>query len=103
MASPETARLLPRLRQHFNLAQSALGECLGLSRTMVSQVERGLRPLPLPAALPQAALTLALHNTPAEPVSEAPDAAALRKQQRAAGLRADQLAHELDQLPARAA
>ena len=103
MASPEPARLLPSLRKHFNLSQPALGYCLGLSRTMVSQVERGLRPLPLPAALPQAALTLARQRTPADPAPEAPDGAALRKQQRAAELRASQLSYELNQLPIRAA
>ena len=103
MPSPETTRLLPRLRAHFNLSQPELGHCLGLSRTMVSQVERGLRPLPLPASLPQAALTLAYHHTPAEPDPEALDTAALRKQQRACLHRAGQLAHELSQRPARAA
>ena len=102
MQPPETTLLLPRLRAHFNLSQPELGDCLGLSRTMVSQVERGIRPLPLPAALPQAALTLAYHNTPAEPAPEAPDTAALRRHQRGCQLRADALAHELDQLPARA-
>jgi hypothetical protein len=69
---------------------------------MVSQVERGLRGLPLPAALPQAALTLALQTTPANPTPEALDAAALRKQQRACEHRAQQLEFELSQLPARA-
>ncbi|GAA4023271.1 hypothetical protein GCM10022409_03870 [Hymenobacter glaciei] len=103
MASSETTRFLPSLRTHFNLSQPELGTCLGLSRTMVSQIERGLRPLPLPAVLPQAALTLARHNTPAEPAPEALDTAALQKQLRTCQLRADQLAHELDQLPARAA
>ena len=96
-------RLLPRLRAHFNLSQLELGYCLGLSRTMVSQVERGLRPLPLPASLPQAALTLAYHNTAAEPAPEALDRAALQKQQHACLHRASQLAYELSLLPERAA
>lgn len=103
MSSPEATLLLPRLRAHFNLSQEELGHYLGLSRTMTSQVERGIRPLPLPAAFPQAALTLAYHNTPAEPAPEALDRAALHKQQRASQLRAEQLSHELSQLPARAA
>ena len=103
MPSPETSSLLPRLRAHFNLSQPELGHCLGLSRTMVSQVERGLRPLPLPASLPQAALTLAYHNTPAAPEPEALDADALQKQQRACLHRAGQLGYELGQLPVRAA
>ena len=94
--------LLPRLRAWFGLSQLALGECLGLSREMVSQVERGLRPLPLPAGLAQAALTLTQQNTPTEPTPEDPDGAALRRHQRACQLRADQLAHALAQLPARA-
>ena len=103
MPSPETSSLLPRLRAHFNLSQPELGHCLGLSRTMVSQVERGLRPLPLPASLPQAALTLAYHNTPAAPEPEALDADALQTQQRACLHRAGQLGYELGQLPVRAA
>jgi transcriptional regulator with XRE-family HTH domain len=103
MPSPEATLLLPRLRAHFNLSQEALGKCLGLSRTMVSQVERGIRPLPLPAALPQAALTLALHRTPAEPEPEALDRAALHKHQRACQHRAEQLTYALSLLPARAA
>ncbi|MBH8556991.1 helix-turn-helix domain-containing protein [Hymenobacter negativus] len=99
---PTTTVLLARLREWFGLSQTELGSYLGLQREVISQVERGIRPLPLPAALPQAALTLAYHNTPAEPEPEAPDAHALHKQQRACQLRADQLSHELDQLPARA-
>ena len=94
--------LLSQLRDWFGLSQVHLGQALGLSKNMVWQVERGIRPLPLPAALPQAALTLAYHNTPAEPEPEASDAHALRKHQRACQLRADALAHELDQLPTRA-
>ncbi|WP_046242425.1 hypothetical protein [Hymenobacter terrenus] len=101
MESIPTA-LLPRLRTFFCLSQTALGYCLGLSKTMVSQVERGIRPLPLPASLPQAALTLAYHNTPTEPDPEALDRAALHKQQRACQHRADQLAYELSLLPERA-
>ncbi len=66
MASPETARLLPSIRQHFNLSQPALVYCLGLSRTMVSQGEGGLR------SLPQAALTLALQATVAPPRKKPP-------------------------------
>jgi transcriptional regulator with XRE-family HTH domain len=103
MTFPATTRLLPSLRQHFNLSQPALGKCLGLSRTMVSQVERGIRGLPLPAALPQAALTLAWQNVPAEPAPETVNTTALRKHQRAAELRANQLDFELSQLPTRAA
>ncbi|MCR5886564.1 helix-turn-helix transcriptional regulator [Hymenobacter sp. J193] len=61
-----TTPLLPRLRAWFGLSQTELGRCLGLSRVMVSQVERGVRGLPLPAGLPQAALTLAYHHTPPE-------------------------------------
>ena len=100
---PPEVTLLPRLRAHFNLSQEELGHCLCLSRTMVSQVERGIRPLPLPASLPQAALTLAYHNTPAEPAPEALDRAALHKQQRACRHRAGQLTYELSLLPERAA
>ncbi|MDB5268914.1 MAG: hypothetical protein JWP58_1954 [Hymenobacter sp.] len=94
--------LLPRLRAFFGLSQVALAQCLGLSKVMLWQVERGLRPLPLPAALPQAALTLAQQNTPAEPAPEALDTAALQKHQRACQHRADQLTYELSQLPPRA-
>ena len=103
MSTDESLPLLPRLRAWFGLSQTELAHCLGLSREMVSQVERGVRGLPLPAALPQAALTLALHNTPAEPAPEALDVAALRKHQRACQHRADQLAYELSLLPERAA
>ena len=99
---PAPTRLLPRLRDFFGLSLTEAGHCLGLSKTMLHQVERGLRPLPLQASLPQAALTLAYHNTPAEPEPETPDTAALHQQQRAAELRANQLTHELSQLPARA-
>lgn len=101
-ARPRT-RLLPRLRAFFGLTVTELGQCLGLSREMTSQVERGLRPLPLPAALPQAALTLAQQATPPDPTPEAPDAAALEKHGRACQHRADQLAYQLTLLPARAA
>ncbi|WP_046242745.1 helix-turn-helix domain-containing protein [Hymenobacter terrenus] len=105
MAAPTSASagLLPRLRAFFGLSQSGLGQCLGLSRVMVSQVERGIRGLPLPAALPQAALTLALHTTSAEPAPEDLDTVALLRHQRACQHRADQLAFELSQLPERVA
>ena len=99
---PTTSRLLPRLRAFFSLSLTDLGYCLGLSKTMVSQVERGVRPLPLPASLPQAALTLAYHNTPTEPDPEALDRAALQKHQRACRHRAEQLTYELSLLPERA-
>ena len=99
---PTPTRLLPRLRAFFGLSLTDLGQCLGLSKTMVSQVERGLRPLPLPASLPQAALTLAYHNTPPEPAPETPDAPALLKHQRACQHRAAQLTYELSQLPEQA-
>ena len=97
------AALLPRLRAFFGLSLADLGHCLGLSKTMVSQVERGLRLLPLPAALPQAALTLALQATPPDPNPEAPDAAALEKYRCACLHQAEQLAYQMAQLPARAA
>ncbi|WP_460608142.1 hypothetical protein [Hymenobacter terrigena] len=90
------------MRTFFGLSNAAIGRCLGLNKDMMYQVERGIRPLPLPAALPHAALTLAYHNTLAEPEPEAPDADVLHKHLRACQLRADQLNHELDQLPARA-
>ncbi|MCB2377230.1 hypothetical protein LGH70_06530 [Hymenobacter sp. BT635] len=104
MASPVvTSGLLPRLRAWFNLSQPMLGQCLGLSREMISQVERGLRGLPLSATLPQAALTLAYQTTTdKEPTAEPLDAAALLKQQRACEYRAVQLAFELSRLPERA-
>jgi transcriptional regulator with XRE-family HTH domain len=102
-AALNSHRLLPRLRAWFGLSQTGLGYCLGLSRTMVSQVERGVRGLPLGASLPQAALTLAYHNTPLEPLPEALDTLALRRHQQFFQLRADQLAFELDGLPERAA
>ena len=97
------AALLPRLRAFFGLSLTDLGHCLGLSKTMVSQVERGLRGLPLPAALPQAALTLAQQNTPTEPLPEALDTATIQQHQHTCLHRADQLAYQLAQLPARAA
>ena len=102
-ASLTSLGLLPRLRAWFGLSQAGLGRCLGLSKMMVSQVERGVRGLPLGASLPQAALTLAQQQTALEPVPEAVDAAALRKHQRLCQLRADQLAYELAGLPERAA
>lgn len=94
--------LLVRLRAFFGLSQSDLGRCFGFGKVMVSQIERGIRPLPLPAALPQAALTLAYQQTPAEPTPEALDAAALRRHQRTCEHRAGQLAYELTLLPERA-
>lgn len=100
---PTPIVLLARLRAWFGLSQTDLGYCFGLQREVISQVERGLRPLPLPASLPQAALTLAYHNTPAEPAPEALDRAALHKQQRACRHRAGQLTYELSLLPERAA
>ena len=103
MTSPITTTLLPRLRAWFRLSQAELGYCLGLSREMVSQVERGVRGLPLPASLPQAALTLAQHVTSSTLTAmEAPDAKALLKHQRACQHRADQLTFELTLLPERA-
>jgi len=97
-----SARLLPQIRAWFNMSQLELGRCFGLSRTMVSQVERGVRGLPLGAALPQAALTLAHQTTPADPAPETLDVAALRKHQHACQHRADQLAFELTRLAERA-
>lgn len=102
-ASLTALALLPRLRAWFGLSQAALGRCLGLSKMMVSQVERGVRSLPLGASLPQAALTLAQQQAPLEPPAEALDVAALRRHQRHCQLRADQLAYELGGLPERAA
>jgi transcriptional regulator with XRE-family HTH domain len=100
---PNSTVLLVRLREWFGLSQSELGSYFGLQREVISQVERGIRPLPLPAALPQAALTLALHRTPAEPEPETLDRAALHKHQRACQHRAEQLTYALSLLPARAA
>jgi len=94
--------LLPRLRSWFGLSQVEMANYLGLSKAMLWQVERGIRGLPLPASLPQAALTLAYHSTTAEPTAEALDTTALHKQQRACQLRADALAYELEGLPTRA-
>lgn len=99
---PTSPALLPRLRAFFGLSQAALGYCLGFNKDMVSHIERGIRPLPLAAALPQAALTLAQQQTPADPSPEAPDTAALRKHQRVCEHRAGQLAYELTLLPERA-
>ncbi|MFD2784579.1 hypothetical protein [Hymenobacter rubripertinctus] len=96
-------RLTTRLMEWFGLSQTRLGQCLGLSRAMMWQVHTGHRSLPLPAALPQAALTLALTTTPANPAPEPPDADRLRAHQRACQLRAAQLAFELDAQVARAA
>lgn len=103
MPSAADPRLLPRIRHWFGLSQTQLGYYFGLSKTMVSQVERGVRGLPLAAALPQAAFTLALQNTPAEPEAEAADRAVLRRRQRQCELRAAQVGAELDELPARVA
>jgi transcriptional regulator with XRE-family HTH domain len=102
---PASTRLLPRLRAWFSLSQTDLGQCLGLSRTMVSQVELGLRNLPLHAAMAQAAFTLAYQQTVAgpEPAPEAPDVAALHYRLRACQLRTDQIAAELREMSARAA
>ncbi|GAB3866076.1 hypothetical protein GCM10028824_06100 [Hymenobacter segetis] len=99
---PTPTVLLAQLRAFFGLSQTELGNYFNLSREVISQVERGLRPLPLPAALPQAALTLARQSTQAEPAPEAPDTAALQKHQRACQHRADQLTYELSQIPPRA-
>lgn len=95
--------LLIRLRDFFGLSQTTLGRCLGLGKQMVSQIERGLRGLPLSAALPHAALTLAYQRTPAAPPAEVPDTRALGRQQRACEHRANQLEYELSRLPGRAA
>jgi transcriptional regulator with XRE-family HTH domain len=94
--------LLPRLRAWFGLSQHGLGQCLGLSKMMVSQVERGVRGLPGRAAMPQAALTLALHSTPTDPAPEPVDASELRQRQQACQLRANQLAFELSGMLERA-
>ncbi|UPL47614.1 hypothetical protein [Hymenobacter sublimis] len=74
-----------------------------LSKAMVSQVERGVRKLPMAASLPQAALTLAQQATPAEPTPEAADTVALREHLRACQHRAEQMALELSRMPERAA
>ncbi|MBX0289127.1 helix-turn-helix domain-containing protein [Hymenobacter sp. HSC-4F20] len=98
----ESISMLPRLRAWFGLSQAGLGRCLGLSKAMVSQVERGVRGLPLAASLPQAALTLAQQATPAAPAPELPNAATLREQQHTCQRRAEQLAVELSRMPERA-
>lgn len=98
----EATSMLPRLRAWFGLSQAGLGRCLGLSKAMVSQVERRVRGLPLAASLPQAALTLAQQATAAAPAPEAPDAATLREQQRTCQRRAAHLAAELSRMPERA-
>ncbi|MCC2546085.1 helix-turn-helix domain-containing protein [Hymenobacter sp. BT175] len=95
--------LLPRVRAWFGMSQADLGRYLGLSKSMVSQVERGVCALPLSKALPQAAFTLALQSAPAEPVAEALDAAALRRQQQLCEDRAGQVALEAGRLAERAA
>jgi hypothetical protein len=69
---------------------------------MVSQIERGIRGLPMGAVLPQAALTLARHQTLAEPDAEPLDTRQLRRHQQTCQLRADNLALELRQLTERA-
>lgn len=98
----EPITLLPALRAWFGLSQAGLGRCLGLGKAMVSQVERGVRRLPLRASLPQAGLTLAQQATPAEPAAEVPDAAALRQHQQTCQHRAEQLTAELSRMPGRA-
>ncbi|WP_139921000.1 hypothetical protein [Hymenobacter sp. DG01] len=98
----EPITLLPTLRAWFGLSQAGLGRCLGLGKAMVSQVERGVRRLPLRASLPQAALTLAQQATPAAPTAEAPDAAALRQHQQTCQHRAEQLTADLSRMPERA-
>jgi|GEM_PF-1924755 len=103
VTNPEPQGLLPRLRAWFGLSQPGLGRCLGLSPTMISQVERGVRGLPLSAALPQAALTLARQQVPEHPTAELPDAKELLKQQRACLHHADNAAFALTRLPERAA
>ncbi|RTQ52375.1 hypothetical protein EJV47_05005 [Hymenobacter gummosus] len=97
MNNEYSRRPLVRLRAWFALSQAELGRYLGLGREMVSQVERGVRPLPLPAALADAALTLAWQAGEAAPLPppEPPDPAALHRQLREARHRAEQLAHEL--------
>ncbi|RYU78930.1 hypothetical protein [Hymenobacter persicinus] len=94
--------LLPRLRAWFGLSQTGLGQCLGLSKMMVSQVERGVRGLPGRAAMPQAALTLALHSTATDPSPEPLDAQAVLQRQQACQQRANQLAFELSGMLERA-
>ncbi|GAA4383228.1 hypothetical protein [Hymenobacter koreensis] len=101
-APPLSPNLLRRLRAWFGLSLTELGACLGLSKAMTLQVEQGLRGLPLHAELPRLALDLAQQATPAAPAPEPPDAAALRRHQRACELRADALAHRLAALPERA-
>ncbi|RPD47927.1 XRE family transcriptional regulator [Hymenobacter sediminis] len=98
----EPITLLPQLRAWFGLSQAGLGKCLGLGKAMVSQVERGVRRLPLRASLPQAALTLAQQATPPEPAPEALNIAALQEQQLACQHRAQQMELELSRMPGRA-
>ncbi|WP_400192909.1 hypothetical protein [Hymenobacter sp. B81] len=86
----------------FGLTQAELGRYLGLSKSQVWQIGRGLRPLPRPAAPTYIALAAA-GQAALEPAAEAPDPAQLRRQQRAARHRAGQLAHELEQLQERSA
>lgn len=98
----EPITLLPQLRAWFGLSQAGLGTCLGLGKAMVSQVERGVRRLPLRASLPQAALTLARQATPAEPAPEALNIVALQEQLQMCQHRAEQMALELARMPSRA-
>ncbi|GAA3950130.1 hypothetical protein GCM10022406_35010 [Hymenobacter algoricola] len=94
--------MLPRLRTWFGMSQAGLGRCLGLSKAMVSQVERGVRGLPLRAAMPQAVLTLALHTTALDPPPEPLDLKALQRRRQLCQLRANDLAFELSGLLERA-
>jgi transcriptional regulator with XRE-family HTH domain len=94
--------LLPKLRAWFGLSQSGLGRCLGLSKMMVSQVERGVRGLPARAAMPQAALSLALQSTALDPPPEPLDVAAVQRRRQACQQQADKLAFELSGLLERA-
>lgn len=98
----ESVTLLPQLRAWFGLSQAGLGRCLGLGKAMVSQVERGVRRLPLRASLPQAALTLAQQATPAQPAAEGLNIMALQEQQQVCQHRAQQMERELSRMPERA-
>ena len=67
--SVPASSLWEEVQAHFGLNQAALGRLLGLSKSMMGQVARGQRPLPLAAAPTWTRLVLALGPAPAPAVS----------------------------------
>jgi transcriptional regulator with XRE-family HTH domain len=98
-------KLMDQLGEAFGIYQLELGQLLGLSKSMVSHVRAGRRPLPATAYLPLARLTVAMQALPPDLPAPSPaaDPVALARQARACRAAAARLVLEQAALTTRAA